>query len=424
MHAVRIVRPRGSMSVDDRAAYLARLGLEAEPPSAEALIRLHRAQVEQVPYETLWIHTGQRWGVDLDESVARIANVRRGGYCFHLNGAFSVLLESLGYDVTRHVGGVHGPVRVPEQEMANHLVLTVAGLPTDDNPRGTWYVDAGLGDALHEPTPLVAGPLEQPPFSMRLDETPGDVGDWHLTHGEAGGFAGMAWHSAPATIDDFRDKHEWLSTAPESGFVRVPDRPAARRHRRRHPPRLRPHPRRRRRHVCRPRQPDRARGRPHRPLPPRPHRHRPRRDVVDVGSHAARARALDRRRPSLAPPPRVPAAGSRPGGAIRPQVRCRRPHTASLRPGSSSMARCGRKLPLWLLGDVQGMADLVSGCGEVVGLVGDEGDHGERDDRERHQGVGLGRRRGRTPPAAIASTRRCLLIEWTLRHRNATWASR
>jgi N-hydroxyarylamine O-acetyltransferase len=209
------------MSADDQAAYLRRLGVEPEPPSAEALIRLHRAQVEQVPYETLWIHTGRRWGVDLEESVARIANVRRGGYCFHLNGAFSVLLESLGYRVTRHVGGVHGPVPATEQEMANHLVLTVAGLPTDANPAGAWYVDAGLGDALHEPTPLTAGPVEQPPFSMRLDETPGEIGDWHLTHGDGGGFAGMAWRSAPATMDDFRAKHEWLSTAPASGFVRV-----------------------------------------------------------------------------------------------------------------------------------------------------------------------------------------------------------
>ena len=211
----------GAMASDHQAAYLARLGLDAEPPSAAALVRLHRAQVEHVPYETLWIHTGQRWGIDLDESVARIANVRRGGYCFHLNGAFSVLLDSLGYRVTRHVGGVHGPVAATEQEMANHLVLTVAGLPTDDNPDGTWYVDAGLGDALHEPTPLIAGPIEQRPFSMRLDETSGAIGDWHLTHDEAGSFAGMAWRSAPATIDDFRAKHAWLSTAPDSGFVRV-----------------------------------------------------------------------------------------------------------------------------------------------------------------------------------------------------------
>jgi arylamine N-acetyltransferase len=209
------------MRADEREAYLARLGLEAEPPSAEALGRLHRAHVERVPYETLWIHTGERWSVALEESATRLARTSRGGYCFHLNGALSVLLESLGYDVTRHVGGVHGPVPASEQEMANHLVLTVAGLPTDDNPAGTWYVDAGLGDALHEPVPLVAGPIEQPPWTMRLDETPGGTGDWHLTHDPGGGFAGMAWRSAPATIDDFAAKHEWLSTAPESGFVRV-----------------------------------------------------------------------------------------------------------------------------------------------------------------------------------------------------------
>ena len=63
--------------------------------------------------------------------------------------------------------------------------------------------------------------FEQPPFSMHLDRTPGAIGDWHLTHDPAGGFAGMAWRSAAATIDQFRAKHAWLSTAPESGFVRV-----------------------------------------------------------------------------------------------------------------------------------------------------------------------------------------------------------
>lgn len=174
-----------------------------------------------MPYETLWIHTGDLWGVTIEESVARIAHRRRGGYCFHLNGALSALLEALGYQVTRHVGGVHGPVAATEHEMANHLVLTVADLPTDANPEGTWYVDAGLGDALHEPVPLAPGPFVQGPYSMRLDRTPGEIGDWHLTHDPGGGFVGMAWRSAPATIDDFAAKHEWLATAPESGFVRV-----------------------------------------------------------------------------------------------------------------------------------------------------------------------------------------------------------
>jgi N-hydroxyarylamine O-acetyltransferase len=202
-------------------AYLSRLGLEREPPSAEALARIHRAHVERVPYETLWIHLGERWTVDPVASLERIAGRRRGGYCYHLNGALSELLRDLGYDVVRHVGGVHGPDGPAEADLGNHLVLTVRGVPTDEHPEGTWYVDAGLGDALHEPLPLRAGEHRTGPFVLALEETPGGVGDWHLTHDPAGGFTGMSWRSLPAEMDAFAAKHQWLSSSPESGFVKV-----------------------------------------------------------------------------------------------------------------------------------------------------------------------------------------------------------
>ena len=123
-----------------RQAYLDRLGLEAEPPSVEALRRLHRAQVERVPYETMWIHAGERWGIDPSTPPDRVAHEGRGGYCFHLNGAFSELLRVARLRrAPRHVGGVHGPAGPSADELTNHLVLTVAGLPTEANPpaRGT-----------------------------------------------------------------------------------------------------------------------------------------------------------------------------------------------------------------------------------------------------------------------------------------------
>ena len=120
----------------------------------------------------------------------------------------------------RHVGGVHGPPGASEDEMTNHLVLTVRGLPTDANPEGTWYVDAGLGDALYEPLPLLAGAYDQGPFHLALEETPGGVGDWHLIHDPQGGFTGMAWRTAPTEIGAFAVRNEWLSTSPESGFVK------------------------------------------------------------------------------------------------------------------------------------------------------------------------------------------------------------
>jgi N-hydroxyarylamine O-acetyltransferase len=204
-----------------QAAYLHRLGLDAEPPSAEALQRLHRRQVERVPYETMWIHAGEAWGTDPLDSARRIALHGRGGYCYHLNGAFGALLRSLGYAVSGHVGGVHGPGGPDAASTGNHLVLMVAALSTDENPAGVWYVDAGLGDALHEALPLRAGVYVQEPFRLVLDE-PGDrAGEWHLTHDPAGGFTGMSWSTADAELDDFTEKHEWLSTSPASGFVQV-----------------------------------------------------------------------------------------------------------------------------------------------------------------------------------------------------------
>ncbi|MBI5088229.1 MAG: arylamine N-acetyltransferase, partial [Actinobacteria bacterium] len=206
---------------DDISAYLQRLGIEAEPPSVDALFRLHRAHLEHVPYETTWIHMDERWGVDRAESLRRIAHQRTGGYCFHLNGAMSLLLEHLGYDVTLHIGGVHGPDGPNEEAMHNHLVLQVHGLPGEGNEAGDWYLDAGLGDALHEPLPLVPGSYWQGPFEFDLAAGDSPVGDWRFVHHPRGSFSGMVFRAGRASIDDFAERNVHLSTSPESGFVRL-----------------------------------------------------------------------------------------------------------------------------------------------------------------------------------------------------------
>jgi N-hydroxyarylamine O-acetyltransferase len=203
-----------------REAYLARLGVEAEPPSVAALRLLTQRQVERVPYETLWIHAGEAWNIDPHESARRIALDGRGGYCYHMNGALGLLLRSLGYAVHGHVGGVHGPEGPSSDEMGNHLVLTVDQLPTEANPTGVWYVDSGLGDALHDPLPLAAGMHDQQPFRLSLEQVD-DGSTWHLTHDPGGGFKGMTWTSGHARLADFEAQHVWLSTSPDSGFVKV-----------------------------------------------------------------------------------------------------------------------------------------------------------------------------------------------------------
>jgi N-hydroxyarylamine O-acetyltransferase len=216
-----MTEPRRPLDRELRAAYLRRLGLDVEPPSAEALHRLVQRQVERVPYETMWIAAGETWGIGPHDAVARIALDGRGGYCYHLNGALAELLWSLGYAGRRHVGGVHGPEGPNADCVGNHLVLTVSGLPTSANPSGVWYVDAGLGDALHHPLPLAPGVYQQEPFQLALEEMGGGASGWHLRHDPTGGFTGMSWTMGDAELDAFAAQHEWLSTSPESGFVRV-----------------------------------------------------------------------------------------------------------------------------------------------------------------------------------------------------------
>jgi arylamine N-acetyltransferase len=210
-----------------RAAYLARLGVDPEPPSADALQVLVRRHAERVPYETLWIPAGERWSTDPVQSAERIALGGRGGYCYHLNGALGLLLSSLGYAVHAHVGGVQAgdpEAGLGADARGNHLVLTVTGLPTDTNPSGHWYVDQGLGDALYEALPLIPGAYYQAPFHLTLEEDDARDGEsaWTLMHDPAGGFRSMTWTTGEAVLSDFAAQHEWLSTSPESGFVRVP----------------------------------------------------------------------------------------------------------------------------------------------------------------------------------------------------------
>jgi len=207
-----------------RDAYLARLGVEAEPPSVEALQRILAAQLARVPYETTWIALGEAWTIDPFAAAERVARHGRGGYCFHLNGALAELLDDLGYHVVRHVGGVHGPDGPAQESMTNHLVLTVTCLATDENPGGRWYVDAGLGDGPIEALALGEVVLDSGEYHYSFGQAAADgLGDWHFVHDAIrGSFTGMVFLDRPAARAEFETRHRFLSTSPESGFVKVP----------------------------------------------------------------------------------------------------------------------------------------------------------------------------------------------------------
>jgi arylamine N-acetyltransferase len=223
-HGVAHIGDDDAMSASiDIPGYLRRLRLghlEGRAPSVEGLHLLHRAHAELVPYENVEIWLGRPTTVDPAESVSRILR-GRGGYCFHLNGAFSALLAALGYRVARHFGGVQSTTERAAGATGNHLVLTVSGLPSAAAPEGRWLVDLGMGDGLHEPLPLAVGAFRQGPFAYALRPSGAEPGGWRFDHDPRGSFLGMDFRPDETRMSAFDDMHRHLSTSPESGFVRT-----------------------------------------------------------------------------------------------------------------------------------------------------------------------------------------------------------
>ncbi|GAA4874287.1 arylamine N-acetyltransferase family protein [Kitasatospora terrestris] len=206
--------------------YLARLDFpRPAAPDLAGLRALHRAHVERIPYETVDVWRGTPTLIEPEAAVERIVN-GRGGYCYHLNGAFAALLESLGHRVELHRGGIQSRRdAAPRGATGDHMVLTV------QLEGRRWYVDVGLGDGPSEPLPLPlpgADPANrsvthrQGPFSYRLRPSEAVPGGWRLDHDDRACSAGLDFDPRPVSTGDFLPNHHRLSTSPDSLFTQVP----------------------------------------------------------------------------------------------------------------------------------------------------------------------------------------------------------
>ncbi len=122
--------------------YLARIGFSSTPAvDLETLSALQRAHMSTVPFENIAVWRGEPVRTSTDWSLPKILERRQGGWCFELNGAFAVLLESLGFTVRRLGAAVllSGP-----NQLVDHLTLEVQL----DEP---YLVDVGFGESFLKP---------------------------------------------------------------------------------------------------------------------------------------------------------------------------------------------------------------------------------------------------------------------------------
>ncbi len=136
------------------SAYLDRIGYTGPTtPDRETLRRIHLAHLLTVPFENLDI--GLKRPIVCDEAafVRKVVELKRGGFCYELNGAFAALLRAVGFKVTllsarvSRKGGGFGPE-------FDHLTLRV-------DLEDPWLADVGFGESFVEPLRLKTGPMQE-----------------------------------------------------------------------------------------------------------------------------------------------------------------------------------------------------------------------------------------------------------------------
>ncbi len=145
----------------DSARYLDRIGwpsTDAQPDLA-TLRALHLAHLVAVPFENLDVYHGRGVSTSVDETLRKIVEHRRGGWCFELNGAFGHLLRDVGYDVDLASCQVFGDDG--SGPPFDHLALVVRL----DGER--WLADVGFGDSCISPIRLVDEAVDAVPRPVR-----------------------------------------------------------------------------------------------------------------------------------------------------------------------------------------------------------------------------------------------------------------
>jgi N-hydroxyarylamine O-acetyltransferase len=196
----------------DPNPYLARINFTGPAdPNPDTLRRLHLAHLRAVPFENLDISLGRPIVCDEQRFLHKIVTLRRGGFCYELNGAFAALLRTLGYNVTLLSARVSRPDGSASPEF-DHLALHVHL----DEP---WLADVGFGDSFLEPLRLNDG-IEQEQHGHRFRIA--EVGDVMIVQRQDP--AGV-WNSqyqfrrVPKNLTDFARRCHFHQTSPESHFT-------------------------------------------------------------------------------------------------------------------------------------------------------------------------------------------------------------
>lgn len=146
-----------SLSKSDQLTYLKRIGLEKKdlPPTFENLCLLQRLHLLSVPFENLDIHFGKK--IELENSFNKVVFLRRGGFCYELNGLFCQLLQGLGYSTQIISGRIYNKAKKNYPPEFDHMALIV------EMSNRKYLVDVGNGEFAFHPLKVELNILQMDP---------------------------------------------------------------------------------------------------------------------------------------------------------------------------------------------------------------------------------------------------------------------
>ena len=191
-------------------AYLERIDYDG-PTSIDidTLTALHRAHLLAIPYENLDIQLGRVNVLDEDAFVDKLVRRGRGGWCYEMNGTFTMALREMGFTVTRVCGAV-GRVVIGDVANASHMVGIV------DLER-RYVVDVGLGQGPVEPFALEEAEWSLGPMRYSLERV--DSTWWRMHNDERADPPCMDFATTPMSLADYQQQCDALQTSPMSPFT-------------------------------------------------------------------------------------------------------------------------------------------------------------------------------------------------------------
>jgi len=134
----------------DTQSYLARIRFKGGlSPTPGVLSALQEAHLLSVPFENLDIHRGVDIVLDLPRLFQKIVVMKRGGFCYELNGIFHWLLQNLGFQANLLMARVYSRSREEYGAEFDHMLIRV------DMERQSWIVDVGFGEFSMHPLEFV-----------------------------------------------------------------------------------------------------------------------------------------------------------------------------------------------------------------------------------------------------------------------------